>query len=555
MEQISDEKQKNDKQYEPQTIYSHTQGSDSYAQVEILVNDSGLLAKSYGEPGIHAFLKSTTVLLCSWAAAMCGFLYGYDQGLINVTLSIPRFLEAFPMVDTTADSHAGFYKGLVTAIFELGAVIGALQAAIFSDKISRRYTIIIAVAWYLVGSVLQAVARDYTMLVFGCLVGGIGVGAASMIAPLYINEIAPPHIRGALYTLQQWMLILGIVAAFYTTYGARYIAGDWSWRTAFVAQILPAFVLLSVVYVLPFSPRWLGLVGRDTECLATLAKLRKLPTEDTRVQAEWIIIRAEAILQARLSGVSSRGGSKSFRQHVICEYRRWARCAEKRYIKRIWLGVVINLFQQWVGVNGFTYYSTTLFAQLGYGYEQRLTLSGLLCVCQLVGSTVPIFIIDRVGRRPLLLVGTFFLISCHVINATVVGAGTAFMFVFMFFFEISWGPIAWGLPAEILPSAVRAEGAALSTASNWLNNFVVGLIVPAIVQQAPYASFALFACTAFCATIWVFLFVPETKGKTIEELSGTFGDGASEEETAMYSVILSQVLGAGVAMDLHLGEP
>lgn len=154
---------------------------------------------------------------------MCGFLYGYDQGLINVTLIIDRFLHDFPEVDPNAESKAAFWKGLVTAIFELGAVLGALQSAFFCDRFSRRYTILLACVWYLIGGAVQAASVNYTMLVFGRLIGGVGVGGASMIAPLYISEIATPNIRGALLTLQQWMLILGIVAAYYTTYGSRHL--------------------------------------------------------------------------------------------------------------------------------------------------------------------------------------------------------------------------------------------------------------------------------------------------------------------------------------------
>lgn len=526
--------------------------------LEHMLRDQQYFSQSYGRPGIKSFVKSPVVVLCSWAAAVCGFLYGYDQGLINVTLIIDDFLNSFPEVNPEQSPRAAFYKGLVTAIFELGAVVGALQSAIFCDRISRRYTIIVAVFWYLVGSALQAGAVNYTMLVFGRLIGGVGVGGASMIAPLYISEIAPPHIRGALYTLQQWMLILGIVSAYYTTYGARHISGHWSWRTAFVAQMLPGTVLLGIVLVLPFSPRWLGIKGRDQECLETLSKLRCLPESDARIQAEWINIRCDILLQQRLNGrwrEHSTGGS-SFWQQCKAEGRKWGNCVSSRYIKRIYIGIVLNAFQQWVGVNGFTYYSTTLFAQLGYDYEQRLTLSGLLSIVQLIGSTVPVFIIDRIGRRPLLLFGTFMLMSCHIINSVIVGisytdwpahqasakAGTAFMFLFMFFFETSWGPIAWGLPSEILPSIVRAEGMALSTASNWLSNFVVGLIVPSLVAAAPYGSFALFSCTSLCALIWVFFFVPETKGTSLEGLSLLFKDNVYEEEAAQRNELISELI-------------
>jgi sugar porter (SP) family MFS transporter len=394
------------------TINSTEEQPISGPVLRALIMDQNVLATSFGESGPMAFFKSPVVVLCAWAAAMCSFLYGYDQGLINVTLIIPEFLEYFPSIDETVTPHETFYKGLVTAIFELGAILGALQSAFFCDKYSRRYTIIVAVGWYLLGSIIQAASQNYVILVMGRLIGGIGVGGASMVAPLYTSEIAPLHLRGALLALQQWMLILGIVAAFYTTYGARHIGGNWSWRMAFVVQILPGLILLAIVYVLPISPRWLAIQGRDEKCLETIAMIRRLPIHDPRVQAEWINIRGEALLQARLSGVNHKEHGKTFQQHVKEEARKWARCFNPRYIKRVHVGIVINAFQQWIGVNGFTYYSNTLFQQLGYESEMRLTLSGLLCVVQLVGSTVPIFILDKVGRRPLLLIGSFMLMSC-----------------------------------------------------------------------------------------------------------------------------------------------
>lgn len=308
-------------------------GEDSSNRIRNLVLDQQSLAASYGKPTVFGILKSPVVTACALAAAACGFLYGYDQGLINVTLNNAQFLNFFPEMNTELDAHAAFNKGLMTAIFELGAVLGALQSAFFCDRISRRYSILVATAWYLVGSVLQAASQNYTMLIMGRLIGGLGVGGASMIAPLYINEIAPPHIRGSLYTLQQWMLILGIVAAFYTTYGARHIIGDWSWRTAFTAQILPGLVLSAIVTVLPFSPRWLALVGRDAQCLQVLAKLRGLPEEDVRVQAEWIQIRTETIVQAELTTAKYQEGSLNLKSFVRTEASKWRTCLDKKTSK------------------------------------------------------------------------------------------------------------------------------------------------------------------------------------------------------------------------------
>ncbi|VUC27573.1 unnamed protein product [Clonostachys rosea] len=503
-----------------------------------------------------AMFKTPVVVFCAWTAAMCGFVYEYDQGLVNVTMIIDTFLHKFPEVDIDQNSRAAFFKGLVTAIFELGAVVGALQSAFVCDRYSRRYTILLACFWYLIGSAIQAGSQNYAMLVAGRFIGGIGVGGASMVAPLYISEIAPPHIRGALLTLQQWMLILGIVAAYYTTYGSRHIEGNWAWQTAFVAQILPGLILTGIVAILPFSPRWLGIQGREEEGLKVLSKLRALPIEDGRIQAEWLNIRTEVLLQERISGISN-SEVETFGKAFSNQMKKWMMCFDK-YFKRVLIGITIHAFQQWVGVNGFTYYLTTLFQKLGYDDEERLMLGGLLSVVQLVGAAVPILIIDRLGRRPLLLIGTFIMMSCHIINASVIGAsngdwanhqpaakaGTGFMFIFMFFFEISWGPIAWGLPSEILPSIVRAEGVALATSSNWFSNFIVGLCVPAIVQAAPYGSFALFSGTSFLALVWVYFVVPETKQQTIESLSVILGDSIGSEEADARAEIVDDLLQA-----------
>ncbi|GFZ51247.1 hypothetical protein JCM24511_09005 [Saitozyma sp. JCM 24511] len=535
-------------------------------EIAALAADPLRLSQAYGKSGIVSFVKSPIVVLASLAAAIGGFVYGFDQGLINVTLSMPEFLLQFPLIDASVTPRAAFYRGLVTAIFELGAVLGALQSAVLAEKLSRRRTIFVATFWYLLGSVLQAASQNFTMMCFGRFIGGMGVGIASMIAPLYISEVAPPHLRGALFTLQQWMLIFGILVAFWVTYGSQNISGQWSWRLAFTVQIFPGILFGLVVLFMPFSPRWLGSVDRDDDCLKTLSKLRQLPVEDVRVQSEWLEIRTEALLQRELrNGLHPNLQDGSWQSALKLEFLGWSDCFRKEYIKRIHVGMGINAFQQWVGVNGFTYFSTVLFAQLGYDENMRLILSGLLTVVQLVGTTVPIFCLDNIGRRPLLLFGSFMLFSCLIINAIVIAkyndnwgehlpaakAGTAFFFMFMFFFEISWGPIAWGIPSEIMPSAIRTKGVALSSASNWFSNFIVGLVVPPLVAAVSYGSFALFSGTSFLAIVWVYCFVPETTNKTLEQLAGAFGDEITVAESARKEQILLDLLAGRTTLEGH----
>jgi MFS family permease len=210
---------------------------------------------------------------------------------------MPQFLERFPEVG----DGGGFYKGLMTAMIEAGALIGALNQGWIADKLSRKYSIAVAVIIFIIGSILQTTAVDYAMLTFARFVGGVGIGMLSMVVPLFISEISPPTIRGTLLVLEELSIVTGIVIAFWTTYGTLHIPNEWSWRLPFLIQILPGLVLGVGIVFLPFSPRWLCSKDRDDEALVALSKLRQLPPTDRRIQREWFDIRAEVALHADIS--------------------------------------------------------------------------------------------------------------------------------------------------------------------------------------------------------------------------------------------------------------
>lgn len=213
---------------------------------------------------------------------------------------LPNFLDRFERVSETA-SGAGFWKGLMTAMIDLGALIGAINQGWIADKISRSYSIIVTVFFFTIGSVLQTAAVDYPMLVVGRFIGGVGIGMLSMVAPLYISEISPPEIRGALLILEELSIVFGIVGAFWITYGTRFISGEWAWRFPFLLQLIPGLVLGMGILFLPFSPRWLASKGRNKEALRSLCKLRQLPCNDARVLRERYDIRAKAAFRKVVS--------------------------------------------------------------------------------------------------------------------------------------------------------------------------------------------------------------------------------------------------------------
>ncbi|KAJ6057159.1 uncharacterized protein N7446_008057 [Penicillium canescens] len=250
------------------------------------------LRRTYTKSGLRGLFSSKYVFLCALFATMGGILFGYDQGVVSITLVMPQFLEEFPDVSPSAPG-AGFKKGLMTAILELGAFLGALNQGWIADKISRKWSIFTAGCIFLLGAALQTGAVSYAMLTVARFVGGVGVGMLAMVAPLYISEIAPPEIRGTLLVLQELSIVTGIVIAFYITYGTRHIPSHWSWRLPFLIQMIPALFMIAGVFMLPYSPRWLCQRGRDEEALRVLAKIRELPTSDERVLQEWCEIRAE----------------------------------------------------------------------------------------------------------------------------------------------------------------------------------------------------------------------------------------------------------------------
>ena len=268
---------------------------------------------------------------------------------------MPQFLARVGRIADGAPS-AGFWKGLLTAMIELGAFIGALNQGWLADRISRKYSIVVAVCIFTIGSALQTGATGYAMLTTARAIGGVGIGMLSMVAPLYISEIAPPEIRGALLVLEEFSIVTGIVVAFWITYGTQYIASEWSWRLPFLLQLIPGFVLGIGIIFFPFSPRWLVTKGRNAEALQSLTRIRNLPAEDKRVQAEFFDIKAEARTQKLTQRERHRRLFREGEEEVTGAWRsfqlelaEWADLFGKNCWRRTQAAAGVFFFQQFVG--------------------------------------------------------------------------------------------------------------------------------------------------------------------------------------------------------------
>ncbi|KAA8576647.1 hypothetical protein EYC84_006735 [Monilinia fructicola] len=411
--------------------------------------------QQYVTGGFRGIIASPHVAGAAILSAIGGLLFGYDQGVVSVVLVMESFLVDFPRI---GPHSSGFWKGLLTAMIELGALVGALNQGWIADKYSRKYSIIIAVAIFLVGSILQTAAKSFDMLIVARLVGGIGIGMLSMVTPMYISEIAPPEIRGTLLVMEELSIVVGIVIAFWITFGTRYLGGEWGWRLPFFIQIIPA----------------LFLGGRDDEALEALTNLRQLPDSDSRIQQEIRQMRDEVshIRDIHLQKHENLMNSTSISSKIKLELALWRDCFSPESIKRTHIGVLIMFFQQFVGINALIYYSPTLFARMGLGSESQLVMSGILNICQLVGVTSSLFTMDRFGRRPLLMLGSFFMTISHIIIAVMVcifsydweshqvaaWLSVAFLFFYMIVFGASWGPVPWALPSEIFRNRSACKG-------------------------------------------------------------------------------------------------
>ncbi|KAI9899817.1 hypothetical protein N3K66_006278 [Trichothecium roseum] len=506
--------------------------------------DDAIPSVSYGRQGVMGLFDSWFVFGAALLASLGGFSFGYDQGVISIINVMPEFHRAFPQAATP------FGKGLMTGMLELGAFIGCLFMPTLADRISRKRAIVVVTVIFNVGAIIQTAATSYAMLVVGRTIGGIGVGTLAMGAPIYISEIAPSNVRGTLLVLESISIVTGVVVSFFITYGTRHIAGEASFRLPFGLQMVCSTLLGIFINFYPYSPRWLALVDRPADALESLSRLRRLPTTDTRVRAEHQGILAETELQRLLWDKKHPGQKGLFRRELTA----WMDLfRSKPMLRRSAVAVGVAFFQQFSGINAFVYYAPTLFESLGQSSEMALVMSGVFNILQLVAVAACFFVIDKVGRRPLAILGALGGGVAWTIMAIIVGVfshdwasnaaagwgAVAMAFLFVLVYGVSYSPLAWALPAEVYTNSSRSKGVALATATVWLCNFIVGVATPPMIDGIGFGTYLFFGGFCYLAAVWAYFLVPETKGRTLEEMDAVFGDDAAKEEQ---EILRGQVL-------------
>ncbi|MGL4452839.1 MAG: sugar porter family MFS transporter [Sarcina sp.] len=443
--------------------------------------------------------------------ALGGLLFGFDTGIIS---------GASPLIQKSLQLSVGQISFVTSAVL-IGSCIGALSVGGLADKFGRKVLLFISSIFFIVGSVMSAVAPDFAVIVTARIILGLAVGAASALTPAYLAELAPKERRGSLETLFQLMITAGILLAYVANLGFlnHNIAGWADWRWMLISAVIPALALFIGSIVLPESPRYLVRVGKAQESHSVLIRLRPEYSEGQIKDEFTEIQKADKEVQ--------KGG--------VGELFRIARPA-------LIAAVGIMLFQQLVGINSVIYYLPQVFIK-GFHLSPNLAIwiSVGIGIVNFLSTIVATIIMDKFPRKKLLIFGAIVMgvslaILC-VINYTMSIDTSAiitviFIAVYIFAFAISWGPIAWVLIGEIFPMSVRGVGASFGSAANWLGNFIVTqffLIILALFHNNVGGPFGIFAIFSFLAIPFVMKFVPETHGKSLEEIQDELLDETSLE--------------------------
>ncbi|EKD12585.1 quinate permease [Drepanopeziza brunnea f. sp. 'multigermtubi' MB_m1] len=513
-----------------------------------------------GASGPAALVKNSKVFMIALFACLGGFLYGYNQGVFSGILTMPSF-ERYMGSYVTNQSK----KGWLTAILELGAWFGALVSGFLAEALSRKYAIMVATVVFIIGVVIQATAQETGPE--GILAGrsGMGVGSLSMIVPMYNAEVAPPEVRGSLVGLQQLAITFGIMLSFWINYGTHYIGGTGdgqkvsAWLIPICLQLIPAVILLVGILWMPFSPRWLVHHGREEEARRVLANIRELPIDHELIELEYLEIKGQSLFEKRT--VAERWPDlreltawNTFKLQFIAIGSLFE---TKPMFKRVVVATVTMFFQQWTGINAILYYAPTIFQNLGLsGNTVSLLATGVVGVVMFLATIPSVLYIDRLGRKPVLIVGAIGMAICHVIIASIVAAfrdswdenkvagwaAVSMVWLFVVHFGYSWGPCSWIIVSEIWPLSTRTYGIALGTSSNWMNNFIVGQVTPDLIDDVSYGTYLLFGGLTFLGAAFIFFFVPETKRVSLEEMDVIFGSpGAAQADKERMDEINAEI--------------
>ena len=445
--------------------------------------------------------KKRYISFIAMSAALGGLLFGYDTAVISG--AIGNLTQYFHL--SSVETGWAISSALV------GCLLGAMVSNFSSTKYGRKNTMIFAAILFILNSIGTAIPNSFTMFIIFRIIGGIGVGIASMVVPMYIAEIAPPKRRGALVGNYQLAIVIGIVLVYFVNYFIA-LQGDanWNlnigWRWMFGSEILPSILFLVFIFLIPESPRWLIQKGKPTDARVVLEKIN--PSED--------VVSIQNEIQ------------NSIKQETKTQ---WQTLFKREFKVVLFVGIGLSILQQLTGINAILYYAPEIFKSLGSSTNASLLETTMLGVVNLIFTLISIYFVDRMGRKPLLYIGSIGMSVSLLAVGTFIYFNSVgnwvlpFLLLFMASFSISWGPIVWVLLSEIFPNKIRSLALAISVFIQWIANFVVTQFFPSLVENNWLKEhfngafpFYLFSLICLLSLVFVWKNVPETKNKTLEEM-------------------------------------
>lgn len=439
-------------------------------------------------------------------ATLGGLLFGYDTAVIS---GAEKSIEAYLIRPLGLSS---LIHGATVSSALVGCIIGGIISGVFSNRFGRKKSLLIAATLFFISALGSAFPETLfftkgessvgLLLVFNLyrVIGGIGVGLASAVSPMYISEIAPADIRGRLVSFNQFAIILGMLVVYFVNWGiANGHSLEWinsiGWRYMFASEAIPAALFGGLLFLVPETPRYLVLSNRDEKALSVLNKIN---TDKLRAQTIFSEIKQSIGL------VSERSSIFAYGKLVII------------------IGILLSVFQQFVGINVALYYAPRIFESMGAAKDASMLQTIIMGLVNVVFTVVAILTVDKWGRKPLLITGSIgmafgmFAISWLSYNEIFGISTLVFIIIYTASFMMSWGPICWVLISEIFPNKIRGQAIAIAVAAQWTANYLISSTYPAMMEYSGALTYGFYGLMAVLSALFVWKTIPETKGKSLE---------------------------------------
>ncbi len=453
-------------------------------------------------------------------AATGGLLFGFDTGVISG--AIPFMQADLQITDNEIED--------ITSFALIGAMIGALVSGALSDRFGRKRVILAAAIIFLIGALWCGVAPNVTNLMMARIFLGVGIGVASFSTPLYIAEISPARIRGTLVSMFQLLITVGLLAAFLSDSAIADNSNISCWRTMFFVGVVPAIILLVGMLILPESPRWLLSKSREEEARKIMGKYEDPAVIETEIES----MKKDLMQESDQMGIA-----ETFKQ--------------KWMFYPLMLAVLIMFFQQAVGINTVIYYGPSIFQKAGFADSEAAVMAQVsVGVVNVIFTIVSLFLIDKLGRRKLFFLGmggmvvTLLMIAFCFINLDTMGDTGRYsivgsMLCYIAFFAVSMGPLGWLIITEVFPVKVRGVGSSIGSVANWtFNTLIVWTFFKMITGFTQHFNgneasgtagvFTVFAIVAMVGIVWGYFFLPETRGKKLEDIEAHWKNGGKPKD-------------------------